>query len=162
MGKYYNRIYLFLLFIGIFYIITSKSNEENKLPKEIIEAEKSIKIIPKNDIFENYKIYELLSSFYKNNISYKEQFERYKKLEKLSNDCFMKATSINREYALNKNTYNVNSFLGDNKTTMINDETIIKKIEFSVKNDFGMEINYISEYECKLDGSIRQILMFRK
>lgn len=150
----------FLLFIGIAYFITGKSRE-NKIENDINMVEKSIKNIPKTDIFENYQAYKTLSDFYKDNNNYRKEYEKYEKLNKLSADCSMKATSINREYTLNKNSYRENSF-GNNKTTMINNETIVRRIEFSVKNDFGMEINYISEYECTLNGLIKQISMYRK
>lgn len=151
----------FLIFLIIIaYFITGKSRE-NKIPHDIDIVEKSIKNISKMDIFQNYQAYETLSNFYKDNDEYKKQYKKYQKLNKLSTDCFMKGTALNREYTLNKNSYSVNSF-GDNKTTMIDDNTISKRIEFYAKNDFGMEINYISEYECKIDGSIKQLFLYRK
>ncbi len=150
-----------IIIVFILFFIFSGDSEEEKQKKEVIKSEETLKNISKYDVYENYKAYKILSTYYKDNLDYKIKYEKYNQLEKLSADCFMKATSINREYTLNKNSYSVNSF-GNNKTTMINDETISRRIEFSVKNDFGMEINYISEYECNLNGLIKQISMYRK
>ncbi|KAB7892595.1 hypothetical protein [Poseidonibacter ostreae] len=142
----------------VFILLLLTSNNEDK---KILEIEESIMTIPKNDIYKNYKAYKALSKYYKENIEYKENYKKYNDLEKLSSECFDKGTLINREYALNKSSYSFNSF-GDNKTIMIDDNTIVEQISFSVENDFGVKIKYLSKYRCNLDGSMKQIDMYRQ